>query len=58
MEFFVTFAGHVSRRLGHHRLTKIAIDEMIKAYKAINEAPSKGDLNTWKPGHGFTFIRD
>ncbi len=57
VEFFVTFAGHISRRAGHHQLTREAyeaIDEMLERAK---QAPSKHDLSGWKPGHSFTIMR-
>lgn len=53
--FYIKADGHVSRRGGHHELTKEAYDaEMAK----FNTPPSdKGGLTKWKPGVTFHFDR-
>lgn len=54
-EFWIKPDGHVSRRGGHHQLTKEAGEEIDRFLKA--EPRSKGDLKEWKPGVTFHFDR-
>lgn len=52
-EFWIKPDGHMSRKLGHHRLTKEANKAIYAKFK--DEPRSKGDLLDWKPGVTFHF---
>lgn len=52
--FWVKKDGHMSRKKGHHDMSKrgqAAIDAMLKG----TSVRSKGDLREWKPGTTFHF---
>lgn len=61
--FWIKPDGHLTKQKGRHQLTEAG-------YLAWKEAefgmlskggvyrPDKGDLQGWKPGHSFTFIKD
>lgn len=64
-EFYVTKAGKASKKKGSQRPTKEELEKMHKkAAEILREARTghmpriKGDLQDWKPGHSFSFIRD
>lgn len=55
--FWVRKDGQLAlRRAGKHQMT----DEAAKRHMEKFAAPvrTKGDLQEWKPGHSFSFIRD
>ena len=51
--FWVKPDGHLSRRGGHHEMTKGAYDRIMARYAKLDRV--KGDLADWKPGVTFHF---
>lgn len=59
--FHIKPDGHHTRARGRHELTErgyLAWQEREYGKYAHKPNPEKGDLDYWKPGHSFTFIRD
>ena len=55
--FWVRKDGQLAlRRSGRHHMTDEAARREIEKFSAAPR--SKGDLQEWKPGHSFSFVRD